>query len=75
MLTGVHPFDSSGNSTNEEIEQHIMTWQMPPLRNSPLTAHASDDAIVPIEQLLQLEADKRLTAYQEWNVRSSNQLL
>lgn len=64
MLTGVHPFDLYGNSTDEDIEQHIMARKMPPLRHSPLTAHLSDDAIGLIEQLLQWDADKRLTAYQ-----------
>lgn len=64
MLTGVHPFDLYGNSTDEEIEQQIMARKLPPLRNSPLTAHLSDDAISLIEQLLQWDADKRLTAFQ-----------
>jgi serine/threonine protein kinase len=64
MLTGVHPFDLYGNSTDEEIEEQVLARKMPPLRNSPLTAHLSNDAIALIEQLLQWEAKKRLTAYQ-----------
>ena len=41
-----------------------MSRKLPPLRNSPLTAHLSVDAITLIEQLLQWDAAKRLTAYQ-----------
>jgi serine/threonine protein kinase len=64
MLTGVHPFDLSGTATDKEIEQKIMTRQLPPIRNSSNTAHLSDDAISLIEQLLQWKPENRLTAYQ-----------
>jgi serine/threonine protein kinase len=64
MLTGVHPFDLYGNATEHEIEQLILSGKKPPLRNSPITAHLSGDAIALIEQLLQWEPKKRLTADQ-----------
>jgi serine/threonine protein kinase len=64
MLTGVHPFDLYGNATEHEIEQLILSGKKPPLRNSPITAHLSQDAIALIEQLLQWEPKKRLTADQ-----------
>ena len=64
MLTGVHPFDLYGNATDEEIEHQIVTRKLPPLRNSPLTAHLSDDAIALIEGLLKWNPKRRLTAHQ-----------
>jgi serine/threonine protein kinase len=64
MLTGVHPFDLCGNATNEEIERQILLRKMPPLWNSSMTSHLSDDAIALIEQLLQWDSSKRLTAHQ-----------
>jgi serine/threonine protein kinase len=67
MLTGVHPFDLFGTSTDEEIEEKIMTRKLPPIRNSSITAHLSDDAISLIEQLLQWKPENRLTAYQVLN--------
>jgi serine/threonine protein kinase len=63
-LQGVHPFDLYGNSTDEEIEQQILSGKKPPLRHSPLTAHLSDAAIDVIENLLQWDPKKRLTASQ-----------
>lgn len=62
MLTGVHPFDLYGDATEEEIEQLVLSGKKPPLRKSPITAHLSQDAIALIEQLLQREPSKRLTA-------------
>lgn len=64
MLTGAHPFDLYGNATDQEIEQMILSRKRPPLRNSPITAHLSPDAIALIEKLLQWEPSKRLTADQ-----------
>jgi CRP-like cAMP-binding protein len=62
--TKVHPFDLYGNATDEEIEQTILSRKMPPLQNSPVTAHLSDDAIQVIQNLLQWDPNKRLTAQQ-----------
>ena len=67
MLTGVHPFDLYGNSTDQEIEANILSKKMPPLRNSPLTAHLSSDAIELIEGLLRWNPKKRLTAHEILN--------
>jgi serine/threonine protein kinase len=64
MLTGVHPFDLCGTSTDEEITQQILSRTLPPIRNSPLTSHLSDDAISLIEQLLQWLPENRLRASQ-----------
>jgi serine/threonine protein kinase len=64
MLTGAHPFDLYGNASNEQIEKQVLRRRMPPLWDSPITAHLSDDAIALIEKLLQWDASKRLTAHQ-----------
>jgi len=64
MLTGVHPFDMYGNATDEEIEENVLKHKLPPLRNSPLTAHLSKDAIAVMEGLLQWKPNKRMTAHQ-----------
>jgi CRP-like cAMP-binding protein len=62
MLTGVHPFDLYGNASDEEIESQILSRQKPPLRNSPLTAHLSPDAIDVIERLINWDPAKRPSA-------------
>jgi serine/threonine protein kinase len=67
MLTGVHPFDLYGNAADEELAQQILSRTLPPLRNSPLTAHLSNDAISLIEQLLRWNPEERLTAYEVLN--------
>ena len=67
MLTGVHPFDLYGTATDEEIAQQILSRTTPPLRNSSLTAHLSDDAISLIERLLQWDPESRLCADQVLN--------
>ncbi|KAL7538961.1 hypothetical protein ACHAXR_008916 [Thalassiosira sp. AJA248-18] len=63
MLTGVHPFDIEGGSTNEEMELRIQN-EAPPLRNSPITAHLSDSAISLIEKLMDKRPRRRMTAMQ-----------
>lgn len=64
MLTGVHPFDLNGSSTDEEIEEAVLSGKKPPLGSSPLTAHLSPDAIKLIDQLLQWNPKRRLTAHE-----------
>jgi CRP-like cAMP-binding protein len=64
MLTGVHPFDLYGNATDDEIEHQILAGKRPPLGNSPLTAHLSPEAVSVIDQLVQWDPQKRLTADQ-----------
>ena len=61
MLTGHHPYDIHGVSTDEEIERRIKTGKAP-LRNSPMTAHLSDSAIELLEKLLDTRAQHRMTA-------------
>ena len=67
MLTGAHPFDLYGTASDEEIAQQILSRTSPPIRNSTLTAHLSDDAILLMERLLQWEPENRLTANQVLN--------
>lgn len=62
VLTGVHPFDLYGNSPDQEIEQLIISGKQPPLKNSPITAHLSDDAIGLIKLLLKKDPRQRMTA-------------
>jgi len=61
MLTGLHPFDLTGTSTDEEIEDRIMSGDFR-LRNSPMTSHLSESALDLIERLLEHDAKKRMTA-------------
>mmetsp|Transcript_13090 Transcript_13090/g.23696 ORF Transcript_13090/g.23696 Transcript_13090/m.23696 type:complete len:477 (+) Transcript_13090:37-1467(+) len=63
MLTGMHPFDVDGCSTDEEMVNRIKK-ETPPLRNSPITAHLSDSAINLIEKLLDKRPGRRMTAMQ-----------
>lgn len=63
MLTGRHPFDIEGGSTPEEIAHRIRN-EMPPLRNSEITAHISDSAISLIECLMAKKPRRRMTAMQ-----------
>jgi serine/threonine protein kinase len=67
MLTGVHPFDLSGRSTDEEINELVMSGKPPRLRKSPITAHLSSSSIDLIEKLVHSNPKKRLTALQMLN--------
>lgn len=67
MLTGLHPFDLSGNCTDEEIELRIKTRESPPLRNSPITAHLSPSALDVIERCVAWEPKDRITALELLN--------
>ena len=62
MLTGIHPFDLSGQASDEEVAKQIVHGKPPPLRNSPITAHLSASAIDLIDRLMQRDPRKRLTA-------------
>jgi Cyclic nucleotide-binding domain/Protein kinase domain len=64
MLTGRHPFDLNGDSSDKEVERRIKKPETytPPLRGSDVTKHLSDSAIELIEQLLERDPNKRLTA-------------
>jgi len=62
MLTGVHPFDVKGLSTDEEIEARIKSADGPPL-DPEYTSHLSDSAIDLIKRLMEKDPQKRLTAY------------
>jgi serine/threonine protein kinase len=63
MLSGVHPFDVKGISTDEEIEQQIMADPRPPL-DPYLVGHLSESAIDLIRKLMEPDPKKRLTAYE-----------
>jgi len=67
MLTGLHPFDISGEATDEEMNQRIARNIMPPLRNSQFTEHLSESAIDLIERLLDSNPDTRMTALEMLN--------
>mmetsp|Transcript_2796 Transcript_2796/g.5906 ORF Transcript_2796/g.5906 Transcript_2796/m.5906 type:complete len:476 (-) Transcript_2796:1485-2912(-) len=67
MLTGMHPFDIDGRSTDEEIEERIKSSKPPPIRHSPITAHLSDSALDLIERLMARRPRRRMTAMQMLN--------
>jgi serine/threonine protein kinase len=62
MLTGVHPFDVQGVSTDEDIKARIKADPRPPL-NEDLVGHLSESAIDLIKKLMEKDPKKRLTAY------------
>lgn len=62
MLTGVHPYDIDGQSTEEEMNQKVLSGKLPPLRNSQITAHLSPSAIDLIERLIANDPKKRMSA-------------
>ena len=62
MLTGVHPFDVKGLSTDEEIEKRIKSADSPPM-DPEYTSHLSDSAKDLIKRLMEKDPKKRLTAY------------
>ena len=61
MLTGVHPFDLNGASTDEEIEKKIRTSPHPTFNRS-LTGHLTPSAIDLIKKLMHNDPKKRITA-------------
>jgi len=64
MLTGLHPFDFSGQSTDAQMARRIVEHEAPPLRDSPVTSHLSDSALDVIERLMSWDDNTRLTAQQ-----------
>jgi serine/threonine protein kinase len=62
MLTGVHPFDTKGVSTDEDIEKQIKADPRPPM-TPDLVGHLSESAIDLIQKLMQRDPKKRITAY------------
>lgn len=70
MLTGLHPFDLTGQASDEDIAKAVVSGESPPLHNSPITAHMSDSAIDLIGKLMEPDPKKRMTASQmlehEW---------
>lgn len=67
MLTGLHPFDLTGNATDDEIELRIKARESPPLRNSPITAHLSPSALDVIERCIAWDAKDRISAIELLN--------
>jgi len=64
MLTGLHPFDLSGNTSDDDVVKKILLKKHPPIRNSPITEHLSNSAIDLIEKLIVWDPNKRMTAMQ-----------
>ena len=61
MLTGVHPFDLQGMSTDEEIEDRIKSDPRVPI-HPRITGHLSASAIDLIKKLMEPDHTKRLSA-------------
>lgn len=62
MLTGVHPFDLEGRSSDDEIAQQIKANPHPPMTDE-LVGHLSPSAIDLITRLMEVDPEKRLSAY------------
>eukprot|EP00536_Pseudo-nitzschia_multiseries_P003353 jgi/Psemu1/185678/e_gw1.51.59.1 len=67
MLTGIHPFDVTGQSTDEQMNQRVLHNVLPPLHKSPITAHLSPSAIDLIEKLIDWDPKTRMTALELLN--------
>jgi CRP-like cAMP-binding protein len=59
MLTGMHPFDPEGGSTNDQIEARVIAGEVPPLKKD-----VSGDARALIEGLMNMDPSQRWTAGQ-----------
>lgn len=65
MLTGCHPYDVSGESTDEEIEDRIKCSRYEiPINDPEIAGHLSKSAKDLITKLMNRDPKKRLTAYQ-----------
>lgn len=65
LLTGAHPFDLSGDATDEEIEQRIIQYPESyslPINDPRVTGHLSKSAKDILRRLLDPNPDQRLTA-------------
>jgi serine/threonine protein kinase len=62
MLVGLHPFVLTSKLTDAELEERIVSGKPPPIRDSPMTAHLSNDAIELLERLIESDPSKRMTA-------------
>jgi serine/threonine protein kinase len=62
MLTGLHPFDLTGEASDDDVEKSILSRKSPPIRNSPITAHLSSSAIDLLEKLIVWDPANRMTA-------------
>jgi len=62
MLTGVHPFDVTADSTDDRMNRRILNRVDPPLRGSAIAAHLSPSAIDLIERLMAWDPTARMTA-------------
>ena len=60
MLCGVHPFDLTGTSTDEEIAERIKKDPRPPI--GKITEHLSPSAVDLIKKLMTKDPEKRMTA-------------
>lgn len=60
-MQGVHPFDTEGHASDEEIEERIKTNPLPPMTHQ-LTSHLSPSAKDFIKSLMNPDPDERLTA-------------
>eukprot|EP00550_Attheya_septentrionalis_P011265 CAMPEP_0198299590 /NCGR_PEP_ID=MMETSP1449-20131203/45341_1 /TAXON_ID=420275 /ORGANISM="Attheya septentrionalis, Strain CCMP2084" /LENGTH=912 /DNA_ID=CAMNT_0044001201 /DNA_START=1 /DNA_END=2739 /DNA_ORIENTATION=- len=61
MMTGVHPFDVRGMSTDDEIEERIKRDPTPPM-GPEFTGHLSSSAIDLIKKLMAADPNDRITA-------------
>jgi serine/threonine protein kinase len=64
MLTGVHPFDVMGISSDAEIEERICKSPESPPMDPEYTSHLSESAKDLIRRLMEKDPAKRLTAYE-----------
>jgi serine/threonine protein kinase len=65
MLTGCHPYDVSGNATDEEIEANIKNkWYRVPIHNRKVAGHLSPSAKDLIIKLMDRNPKNRMTAYE-----------
>lgn len=64
MLVGCHPFDITGEASDEEISQLVKQHELPYTLEDdcPMTSHLSDSAMDVIRRLLDWDPKKRITA-------------
>jgi len=70
MLTGVHPYDLTGDAPDKKVEARIMTpdeYKVPLSPTSPYTSHLSPSAIDLISKLMNRDPNARLTAHEMLN--------